>query len=250
MPLIKTDGIILNSRPMGEWDRIVEIFSDSLGRVQGVAKGARSFKNRFGGSLEPFTYCRLNLFKKRSSGLYRIESADIIESFQKIRNDLSLILPASSLVDALRKLIPLEDPNRRVFSLLYKSLDQILAGDSVDKILFYYQIRLLHISGVGPRLDSCLRCNREIKTRKVIISISEGGTLCALCDANYKTGGGHIEVTGSAVAVIRRWQSVSLYHINRFVLADHIKKEIREILDKYISSVTGKRLINMDGYLA
>jgi len=248
MSLSKTRGIILNSRPLGEWDRIVEVFSEDMGRIQGVAKGARSFKNRFGGSLEPFTYCRLNLFKKRNGTLYRIESADIIESFHKIRDDLSLLLHASCVIDALRKLVPFEEPNKTISSLLYESLQRIVSGDPADKILFYYQIRLLQISGVGPRLEGCLKCNREIKGAKVIISILDGGPVCPFC--SVKTGGRHIVVTGGTIAVIRRWQCISLYHVNRFILTDGVKEEIKEMLDKYISYVTGKKLLNMEGYLS
>lgn len=248
MPLIKTWGIILNSRPMGELDRMVEIFSEELGRLQGVAKGARSFKNRFGGSLEPFTYCRLNLFKKPNGALYRIESADIVESFHKIREDLTLLLQSACMVDALRKLMPFEDPSKTIFSLLHKSLERIVAGDPADKVLFYYQIRLLHLSGVGPRLDSCLRCNREIKEYKVIISISEGGPLCSLCSRGAV--GKYFVATGGTIAVMRRWQSTSLYHINRFVLSDNVKREVKEILDMYISYVTGRKLMDVDGYLS
>jgi len=50
--------------------------------------------------------------------------------------------------------------------------------------------------------------------------------------------------------VIRRWQCISLYHVNRFILTDRVKEEIKEMLDKYISCVTGKKLLNMEGYLS
>lgn len=248
MPLVKTTGIVLNSRPMGELDRIVEIFSEDIGRIQGIAKGARSFKNRFGGSLEPFTLCRLNLFKKNNNTLHRIESADIIESFHTLREDLSLLLHASCMVDTLRKLVPLEDPNRVILSLLYKSLERLAAGDPAEKILSYYQIRLLHISGVGPRLDSCLKCNREIKYARVIISVSEGGSICPSC--NSRLTGKYTVVTGATMAVIRKWQSTPMYHVNRFIIADDIKREMKELLETYITYVTGKKLMSVDAYLS
>lgn len=249
MPLIKTRGIILNSRPLGEIDRMIEIFSDDLGRIQGVAKGARSFKNRFGGTLEPFTYCRLNLFKKTDIALYRIESADIIESFQKIRSDLNLLLYSSCMIDILRKLMPFEDPSRTQFALLYKSLERIMAGDPPDKMLSYYQTRLLHISGVGPRFDRCLKCNGDVKSPKVTISLSDGGPLCALCARDNKGNQKYAVVTGGAVAVLRMWQSTPPYHISRFALAENIKNEIRGILDMYISYITGKRSLSPERYL-
>ena len=106
----------------------------------------------------------------------------------------------------------------------------------------------MQISGVGPRLEGCLKCNREIKGAKVIISILDGGPVCPFC--SVKTGGRHIVVTGGTIAVIRRWQCISLYHVNRFILTDGVKEEIKEMLDKYISYVTGKKLLNMEGYLS
>lgn len=241
MPLIKTSGIILNNYPLGEQDRMVEIFSEDFGRIQGVAKGARSFKNRFGGSLEPFTHCKFNLFKKRNGGFYRIESADIVGSFKNIREDLSLLLFTSSMVDTLRKLTPLEDPGRGIFTLLHKSLEKIAAGGQPDKVLSCYQTRLLYISGVGPRLDSCLKCKIDItKFHKVIISASEGGTVCLSCGA--KIAGNYTIATGGTIAVMRCWQSSSISHINRFILGDNTTREMREILDMYIEYVTGKKV--------
>jgi len=246
MPLIKSSGIILNSRPMGEYDRIVGIFTEDLGRIDGIAKGARSFKNRFGGSLEPFTYCRLGLFRKRHGSLYRIESADIVNSFSQVRKDLNLILHSSSMVDILRKLTPLEDPSKAIFTLLLRSLDRISAGEHIDNILFFYQIQILHLSGLGLRFDGCVKCNRGGTNLRGTISVAEGGLVCPACI--NKTGGGGILASGGTIAVMRRWQTMVSSHVNRFRLADSIKSEIRGILDLQIGHVTGKKLIDMKRY--
>ena len=246
MPLIKSSGIILNSRPMGEYDRLVSIFTEDLGRIDGIAKGARSFKNRFGGSLEPFTYCRLGLFRKRHGSLYRIESADIINSFSQVREDLNLILHSSSMVDVLRKLTPLEDPSKAIFNLLFRSLDRISAGEPIDNVLFFYQIQILHLSGLGLRFDGCVKCNRGVTNLRRTISVAEGGLMCPAC-VNL-TGGGGIMASGGTIAVMQRWQTMVSSHINRFRLADSIKSEIRGILDLQIGHVTGKKLIDMKRY--
>ncbi len=232
---------------MGEYDRIVEIFTEDQGRIDGIAKGARSFKNRFGGSLEPFTHCRLGLFRKRCGSLYRIESADIINSFSLVREDLTLLLNSSRMVDVLRKLTPLEDPNKAIFNLLHKSLSRVVAGELIDNVLFYYQIQILHISGFGLRFDGCVKCSREVKNSRRTISIAEGGLVCPLCLG--KMGGGGIPASGGAIAVMRRWQSMVTSHINRFRLADSMKKEIKCILDLYIGHVTGKKMIDIGKYV-
>ncbi|MGH7182310.1 MAG: DNA repair protein RecO, partial [Nitrospiraceae bacterium] len=57
MPLIKTAAITLKSRKWGDADRIVTFYSKELGKVRGVARGARRMKSRLGASLEPLTIC-------------------------------------------------------------------------------------------------------------------------------------------------------------------------------------------------
>ncbi len=248
MPLVKTSGIIINSRPMGEYDRIVGVFTEDLGRIDGIAKGARSFKNRFGGSLEPFTHCRLGLFRKRHGSLYRIESADIVTSFSQVREDLDLLLHSSSMVDILRKITPLEDPSKAMFTLLLRSLDRISAGEHIDNVLFFYQIQILHLSGLGLRFDGCVKCNREVTNSRRTILIAEGGLVCPACIG--KTAGGGILASGGTIAVMRRWQTMVSSHINRFRLAESIKNEMRGILDLQIGHATGKKLIDMKRYEA
>src|SRR5580704_17967494 len=52
MPLHESDAIVLQSYALGEADRIVSFLSRNMGRVRGVAAGARRTKSRFGSTLE------------------------------------------------------------------------------------------------------------------------------------------------------------------------------------------------------
>ena len=53
MPLVKTTAIILRSRKWGDADRIVTVYSKSLGKIRGVARGLTSEKP-IGAAIEPF----------------------------------------------------------------------------------------------------------------------------------------------------------------------------------------------------
>jgi hypothetical protein len=48
MPLHESEAIVLQSYPLGEADRLVSFLSRTIGRVRGVASGARRTKSRFG----------------------------------------------------------------------------------------------------------------------------------------------------------------------------------------------------------
>ena len=44
----KAEGIVIRSYDFGEGDRIVVIFTETLGKVRAVAKGSRKTKSKFG----------------------------------------------------------------------------------------------------------------------------------------------------------------------------------------------------------
>ena len=88
MALHRTRAIVLKSINLSDSDRLVTFLTKSHGKVKCVAKGARKLKNRFWGSLEPMSHIHLIYFGKENQNLYRLNQADIIESFQSIREDL------------------------------------------------------------------------------------------------------------------------------------------------------------------
>ena len=47
----KARAIVLASRPLGEADRILRLFTRELGRVDAVSKGVRKTTSRWGGRL-------------------------------------------------------------------------------------------------------------------------------------------------------------------------------------------------------
>src|ERR1700678_3800004 len=96
MPLHESEAIVLKSYPLGEADRLVSFLSRSMGRVRGVAAGARKTKSRFGSTLERLSYIRIWFFERENRDLVCISQAEVIESFLDAFGDY-----ASSVVLAL-----------------------------------------------------------------------------------------------------------------------------------------------------
>ena len=111
MPLIKTAAITLNSRKWGDADRIVTFYTKEMGKIRGVARGARRMKSRLGASLEPLTICHLNLFEKSGDSLYRVSQADLVEPFMRFREDLTLMTAAARMVNVVGAVTPDGDPD-------------------------------------------------------------------------------------------------------------------------------------------
>jgi len=64
-----TPAIVVRARVFGESDKIVTFLTRDLGKVAGIAKGAKNSKRRFVNVLEPFTHVNVRLRQRPSSDL-------------------------------------------------------------------------------------------------------------------------------------------------------------------------------------
>src|ERR1700691_5657610 len=89
MPLKESEAIVLRTFPLGEGDRLVSFLDRQVGRVRGVARGARLPKSRFGSTLEMLAYIRIWYFERETRDLVRINQCELIESFMAQQSDYS-----------------------------------------------------------------------------------------------------------------------------------------------------------------
>src|SRR5262249_56754234 len=110
MSLIKTPAMTLKSRKWGEADRIVTFYTKSLGKIRGIARGARRQKSRFGAALEPLTLSHLNLFEKSGDSLYRISQVDLLEPFVRCRENLTVMAAGARTATVVAAVTRARDP--------------------------------------------------------------------------------------------------------------------------------------------
>ena len=132
MSLLETDAIVLKTLRLGEADKLVTILTAKKGKVKAVAKGARRPRSRFGAALEPFTHCNVILFDKKPTILMRMNQADILHSFMRIREDLERIRAAARMVQLVSAILPEGEANPKIFSLLLAGLAEVEKTDHLD----------------------------------------------------------------------------------------------------------------------
>ena len=190
-------AIVLSSRPLGEADRIVGLFSRELGRVDAVVKGVRRTKSRWGGRLEPFGIVDLVLFRGRS--LYTVTSAQLVAAFNHIREDREALTAAALACEAVAGLFGEEEQHERVFNLLVHALREIdlgFAGPAASSpLVLGVVMKLLHEAGYLPVLDQCANCGSG--GLALAFSASRGGLVCE-CSV-----GEGVPVTREAVDAMR-----------------------------------------------
>ncbi|MEI7625056.1 MAG: DNA repair protein RecO [Actinomycetota bacterium] len=180
---LKTEAIVLRSLRYSEADRILHVYTPSLGRLGAIAKGVRKSNSRFGGRLEPFFRLHLVLYEGRGE-LFTVTGAETISGYPRLREHAATLDSAARACDAVSRLFEAGDANPAVYNLL---TSQLALLDSAPEMATHanqlaFRLKLLLASGHAPHLAACATCGeREGLTG---YSGAAGGVVCSSCEAS------------------------------------------------------------------
>ncbi|MFC1629286.1 DNA repair protein RecO [Gemmatimonadota bacterium] len=201
MTLITLDAITLRSQPYSETSRIVTFMSRENGLVKGMAKGARGKRGRFGATLEPLQHVRVTLSVKGSRDLQTVTEADLLQPYERIREDLFRSTYAQCVLELTSRVLWQEHASEDVFELLLAIFHACEEGIGDPQLLFFtYQVHLSAALGYAVSLEACSGCSRSVGD-PVRFSLAEGTALCSGC---YSQGGSHITLSGETAALLAR----------------------------------------------
>lgn len=240
MPLVKTTAIILRSRKWGDADRIVTLYSRDLGKIRGVARGARRQKSRFGAAIEPFSVCRLDLFEKTGDSLYRISHVDLIRSSQALREELRLMTSAARMVNVVAAITPDGDPDLRLFDTLDQGLASLHESEDPTFVALLFQIRLLGLTGFRPQTDYCIACGKTHFVGEPQFSPVAGGLVCLACAARQRVR--CVTLSRGSLSFLQQAIRLAPTIVTRLRATGQVRSEVEEAIEGYVAVVAGKRL--------
>jgi len=244
MPLVKTAAIVLHSRKWGDADRIITFYTMRLGKIRGVARGARRLKSRLGGMIEPFTLCHLDLFEKPGDSLYRISQVTQDEPFAKFRTDLILMTAAGRMVNLVSAVMADGDPEPMVFDLLESGLRTLLNSRDAAWTTLLFQIRLLGIAGFRPQTEQCAICGQGQRSPFPQFSPVAGGMVCERCASRQPLR--CTALSRGSVAFLQRALHIQPALLSRLHAAGQVRAEVESAIESYVTVVAGRRLPAVD----
>lgn len=117
---IKAEGIILRRRDLGEADRILTVFTYQKGKISVLAKGVRRITSRRSGNVELLN--RVSLFLHQAKTFLILTEASSLDTYQKIKEDLTLSAYAFHIIELTDKLTA----ENQETPLLYEDLKAVL----------------------------------------------------------------------------------------------------------------------------
>ncbi len=195
---IETRGLIVKCTDYGESDRIVTVITEQLGKVRGIAKGARRSIKRFGGCLETFSL--VSLLIREGKGLSFIGEGRVLKDFREIKKDIEKISYGSYMLELSDAVMmdnetALEDAalEDAVFPLLLEAITTLAESREPEAEARGFEVRLLAMAGYLPSFLNCLSCRgsalegEKDKVRvsfgRALFSPARGGVLCIDCAA-------------------------------------------------------------------
>jgi DNA repair protein RecO (recombination protein O) len=231
----KARAIVLNSRPLGEADRMLRLYTRELGRVDAVVKGVRKTTSKWGGRLEPYNVCDLMLYQGRT--LFTVTQAHLVDVFLRLRDDREALTAAAVVCEAVAGLTPEHEPEERVFALLrntLKELDNGLHGPALEAPLVLGAVlKLLYEAGYMPVLEHCVGCGGG--ERALGFSAARGGLVCEKCLEDA------VPITPAAIAAMREAVVRPLAELREAEPTVAVAEALRDVHDLY-SYHTGTRL--------
>ncbi len=176
---------------------MLALFTESLGRIPALGRGARRSRKRFGGALEPFHTLLVDVDEPASGELFLLREATIATLRATLTSDLSRMDAAGRALSWVRAAAPPRTEERAVWTTLERLMDRLDAPATTSPRLALAEegLRLLAAFGWGLELSRCVRCGKECEPgRTAMVDPDRGGLVCRAC------GGARHRLAGPARA--------------------------------------------------
>ena len=180
--IAESQGVILKVFPYSNTSVILNVFTKERGKLTFIAKGIRKPKNPLLSILQPFNLLEFQYYYKENRAMQLIKDADILISFDHLRNNLNTIFFASTILNIINRIFEQEYSNPIIFRLLYKILGYLSSNDTHNKLYFIFF--LFHLSkqlGFMPNFERCNVCNMLFEY-DAIFSLSSHSLICSNCN--------------------------------------------------------------------
>ena len=242
MPLHESEAIILRSYPLAEADRLVSFLSRSMGRVRGVAAGARRPKSRFGSTLERLSYVSIWYYERETRDLVRINQCEIIESFLGAFSDYALSIALALFSEITEAVLPEREAADANFRLLLLAAQTVKRTGKGELPLAYFSLWTVKLGGWLPALGSCARCGKELKDREA--KYFSAHALAMLCEKCCRPGARAI--TSAVLTAARKMLSERLDRIAEKDIEPQAAREITEVMLDIVEHQIDRKLASRE----
>lgn len=222
-------GMVLQTMPMGDYDKRLTILTKERGKITAFAKGARRPNSQLLAAANPFCYGEFELFEGRTT--YTLVKATVANYFRDLLNDLDSVYYGFYFLELASYYTQENNDERQMLKLLYQSL-RALQHPSLNNRLVkvIYELRVLVVNGEYPNVFSCMKCGKKEDLR--YFSVKYRGTLCKDC-GTMESG---ILLNESVLYTLQYIISVELKKLYTFTVTEQVLLVLEQVMGNYWNS--------------
>ncbi len=230
-----TPAIVIRARVFGESDKIVTFLTRDLGKLAGIAKGAKRSKRRFVNVLESFTHVSLRVRQRPASDLAFISACEMLDAPWSFTRDLQKFAFASYILELTDHMVRGRESGPETYELVRDALALLDRSEAEAGLLRGFELHLLRLTGYEPALDRCRRCGSGLAANAgMYAQPARGGLLCGHCRGEGRS----YVISRATLERLTMLQQVSFdtADVSAFTLQPGIAAEARVLLRSFFGA--------------
>lgn len=234
LSIVETKAVIIKTQDFKENDKLVWFYTEKLGKITAIVRGAKKSKSKFLALTLPLCYGEYMVYKGKS--LYTLQEGKIIQSFQGLLNNLHKLTYSSYLCELIDIACTDNEINMELFKTLITTL-YLLNTDALDYELLIraFELKLLKTTGYNLTLNNCSVCRKKISSSNYI-SLSHYGGICDECPKEHG-----VFISKGAYNALRFLMNMDIDKLYRLNLNHEIKSEIEKVITFLVSNSYAKK---------
>ncbi len=238
---IKVCGVVLKENITRESDRVITVLTNS-GIVRAYAKAAKNIKSKKFTATSPLCYSEFVL--REGGDLYIVNSAEEIEIFYNLRNDIERLSLAQYFCELLSSVAPEETDCEEILRLTLNSLHFLCSETkSIYLVKSVFEMRLMCLLGFMPDLVACKGC-AKFEDNTVFFDVFDSSIYCAECLPQKP--GNYIKIGLSELSVLRHIVYSEFNKIFGFSASNESLRAVSSLCERYVEAMVERRFRTLD----
>lgn len=228
-------GIILNTMPVGEYDKRITILTRERGKITAFARGARRPKSSLQAATNLFCFGSFEAYEGRSS--YTVVKAEISNYFRELATDLDKTYYGCYFLELADYFCQENSDCVNQLKLVYQTLRALNVPSLSPKLVrVIYELKTLVYFGVYPNVFACTACG----SRENLWCFDEksNGVMCRDC----QPGSAKYPLDDAALYTMQYIVTAPVEKLYTFTVTEEVFDQVRKLIQYYINQYVEKEL--------
>ena len=186
MSQLVTNAIVVRRADYRENDRMITLFSPTLGRIDALCRGCRRQKSPLLAASELFCCGEYVLYQ--AGERTTVVSCAVTDTYYALRSDYARLSHGVYCLELCAAAVQPAQENERLFLLLLRSLAHLCySGIPPRRVTAVFLMGMTSLLGFRPQVGRCARCGKPVEAQGegyvAAFSGEAGGVLCPACGA-------------------------------------------------------------------